>query len=93
MSGPDCVLGALVAILLVDVLLSVLDLHVVSLALSVLVLSVAYLEAFPSVEVPATKMNQLGSMIGSKITLQTVHVLRRGLQTAYIQCKVFSTLY
>jgi hypothetical protein len=37
--GPDCVLEALVAILLVNVSLSVLDLHVASLA------------AFPSVEV------------------------------------------
>ena len=74
MPGPDCVLVALVAILLVDVSLSVLDLHVVSLALSVLDLHVASLAAFPSVEVPATKMNQLGSVIGSKITLQTVHV-------------------
>ena len=62
MPGPDCVLGALVAILFVDVSLSVLDLHATSLA------------AFPSVEVTATKMNHLGSMIGSKITLQTVHV-------------------
>ena len=80
MPSPDCVLGALVAILLVDVSLCVLDLHVTSLA------------AFPSVEVPATKMNQLGSMMGSKITVQTVYV-EEDSREHYIQCKVFSTLY
>ena len=75
MPGPDCVLEVLVAILLVNVSLSVLDLHVASLA------------AFPSVEVPATKMNQLGSMIGSKITVQTVHVEENSGQCIYsVQC-------
>ena len=75
MAGPDCVLEALVAILLVNVSLSVLDLHVASLA------------AFPSVEVPATKMNQLGSMIGSKSTVQTVHVEEDSRQCIYsVQC-------
>ena len=90
MPGPDCVLGALVAILLVDVSLSLLDLHVVSLALSVLDLHVASLAAFPSVEVPATKMNQLNLAVKDHCTDCSC---RRGLQRAYIQCKVFSTLY